>query len=93
MSIDFDDLLDGTEDEQDRPLNDSTAGVATYLTYISVDEAFFETAILPIGEGVAMRRKLGYQSTPTASVTVSKPSRFSNSTSPRLMRRAVDGPP
>lgn len=54
-SIDFDDLLATLEGETPT-LNDSTAGIAEYLTSIRNDEAF-DTTVLSIGEGVAISRK------------------------------------
>lgn len=55
-SIDFDDLCATLEGDTDRSLNESTAGIATYLTSVR-DDPQFETTLLPIGEGVAVSRK------------------------------------
>lgn len=54
-SIDFDaltDLADGYEVET----NESTQGIANYLDAVR-DDAAFETALLPLGEGVAVSHK------------------------------------
>lgn len=53
--LQFDDLLATLEGEE-RDLNESTAGMAAYLGAVRDDDSF-ETAVLPIGEGVAVSRK------------------------------------
>ncbi|WP_435348618.1 O-methyltransferase [Haloarchaeobius sp. HRN-SO-5] len=55
-SIQFDGLLATLEGREAGDLNDSTAGVADYLTTVR-DDRDFETVVLPIGEGVAVSRK------------------------------------
>jgi caffeoyl-CoA O-methyltransferase len=53
--VDFDDLVAVT-DGQDVEMNEGTRGIADYLETVTNDPAF-ETAILPLGEGVAVSHK------------------------------------
>lgn len=53
--VDFDDLVAFAEGH-DVEMNEGTRGIATYLETVTNDPAF-ETAILPLGEGVAVSHK------------------------------------
>lgn len=52
-SVDFDGLLAHVEGEQTEDMNESTAGIAEYLTAVREDLAF-ETVVWPLGEGLAV---------------------------------------
>ncbi|MFQ3294124.1 MAG: caffeoyl-CoA O-methyltransferase [Halobacteriales archaeon] len=52
-SVDFDELLAYVEGDQPDDMNESTAGIAEYLTAVR-DDLAFETVVWPLGEGLAV---------------------------------------